>query len=194
MSTNQHLRRAEQRAARVLSAEKNIGYAQAVEELRNSADTLARCAAASQTELSSKIEPTEQDYRNQLGQLCEYAEAWDQSMNDDDDEPDNACERKMIAQASLVLTGLRNDGYKRRVKQDMVEVCRSELRTFAQHLDSYEELVFAYEMSPAHSRYETGEELTSALRSAQRFLARADDPEFRAHFTHEVNPLYQAER
>jgi len=190
--------RDEQRRARRIAKEQGISYQAALQAVRSLHEgTLCTAphpqGTGAKASAEIKITDNEGSYRAALTALTGRVEAWQRSCVEDEDDGfgDGRLLDAAYAMARRIIRELRDDGHKFRVKLDMTEVARNTLKRFAEAVENHEELSMAYESSPNHSAYEADEEFDGDLRSAKRFLAEADKPEYREHYTHEDNPLRQ---
>ena len=206
MSTNKtpksDTHRDEQRRARRIHKEQNISYQAALQIVRSlhkeSSTAKGDIEPQNGTEENViKITSSEESYRTALIALTAQVEEWLSSCGEDEDCDGGHGSEFLLHDAETmsrrILDGLRHDNHKYRVKLDMTEVARNTLRRFAEAVANHDELCMAYNSSPNHSSYEADEELSRELRSVKRFLADADKPEYREHYTHEDNPLRQIE-
>jgi len=199
-TTEKDTHRDEQRRARVVAKERGISYQAALQAVRGLHENSPRMAppeaqpqgSGGEEATGIKITDTEDSYRAALTALAGRVDAWFKSIEDEDDDGgDGRLLDDAYVMARRITHGLRDDGHKYREKLDMIGVARTDLKRFAEAVEGHEDLSRAYESSPNHSAYEADEELERDLRLAKRFLAEADKPEYREHYTHEDNPLRQ---
>jgi hypothetical protein len=200
ITTKKDTHRDEQRRARKIAKEQSISYQAALQAVKalhkNTPCTEAQTQGSGhQVTVKNKLVDSEESYRAALTVLTGQVEAWQVSCAEDEDDGygDGRLLDKSYTSARQILRELRDNGHRFRVKLDMVEVSHNNLKRFAQAVENHEDLSMAYESSPNHSAYEADEELDRDLRSAKRFLADADKPEYREHYTYEDNPLRQLE-